>query len=102
MNVGPTLVAHGQSLELREPGEHALDDPAGSAKALLPLDADARDPVRDAARGAGPAGARVVVTFVRLDLIGRRRGRPLRIGPTESSIVAIKHESWTLAGLADG
>ncbi len=49
MSVDAALEAHPELAERRDPGMSAFDDPAMPARAVVALDAPARDPILDAA-----------------------------------------------------
>ena len=64
MDVGAAVVADEQALELVQPGEGALDDPAVAAKAGAVLALAARDLRSDATAAELAAAAAVVVAPV--------------------------------------
>ena len=70
MHVEPALVADGETPELVEPGEAALDDPSVTAELLSGLDAAPGDAGRDVAPPAGIAAAPVVIGLVGVEFVG--------------------------------
>ena len=72
MDIGASLVAGRQPLELAELGQGALYDPPVPSQPCTAVDAAARDPGLDAAAGQGPAAAAVII-----GLVGMQLGRSL-------------------------
>ncbi len=70
MQVGTSLVAHGQAPELVQPGQGALDYPAVSSQLLAAFDAAPCDAGLDAAGAALAAAPAVVVALVGVELVG--------------------------------
>lgn len=70
MDVGPSLIAHGQAAIAVEPGQRTLDDPAMPPQALARLDATPGDPRRDATLTASKAASGIVVAFIRMQFSG--------------------------------
>ena len=64
----PTLVAHGEPLEVPEPGEGPLHNPAVLPELLRRFDATPRNPRKDAPDLAGDPASLEVVGFVRIKL----------------------------------
>lgn len=70
VNVGPALVSEGEAPEFREPGECALDDPAMLSEMTTALNALPGNAMLDAAFGASPATAGIVIPLVGMQLAG--------------------------------
>ena len=70
MNVGPSLVSDSEAAEFGEPGECALDDPAMLSEMTAALNALPGNAMLDAAFGASPATAGIVIPFVGMQLAG--------------------------------
>ena len=70
MDVGPSLVADGETTELGEPRQRALDDPPVTSQSLAALDPAPGDAGLDAAAGRRPTAAAVVVGLVSVQLRG--------------------------------
>lgn len=70
MNVGPALVSDGEAPEFGEPGECALDDPAMLSEMTAALNALPGNAMLDAAFGASPATAGIVIPLVGMQLAG--------------------------------
>ena len=78
MHVGPAFVADEQALEVVQPGEGALDDPAVAAEPGAVLGLAAGDHRFDPALAQRAPVLVVVVAAVGDERSGRRRGRPTR------------------------
>ena len=76
MNVGPSLVSDSEAAEFGEPCECALDDPAMLSEMGAAFDTLSGDAMLDAAFGASPATAGIVIPLVACSLPGRWRGLP--------------------------
>jgi len=67
MNVGSAFVANGETAKSGDPGERPLDDPSVFSEMGAALDTFPGNTMFDAAAGAGPATARVIVSFVGME-----------------------------------
>jgi hypothetical protein len=70
VDVGASFVAGGEALVVVEPGEGALDDPAGAAESGAVLGVASGDPVTDAAGAEQAAVLVVVVAAIGVDDVG--------------------------------
>jgi hypothetical protein len=68
MDIGPSLIAHGEAAKAVQPGERALDDPAMTTQALAGVDPLASDPDPDVPTAQRRAAARDVVALVGMQL----------------------------------
>ena len=67
MNVGSAFVANGETAKPGDPGERPLNDPSVFSEMGAALDTFSGDTMHDAAVTAGPATARVIVSFVGME-----------------------------------
>ncbi len=74
MDLGPTVVADEQALEVVQPGEGALDHPAGTAEPRAVLGLAAGDHGRDASLADEAAVGVVVVAAISKDGVGAKAG----------------------------
>jgi len=69
MDVGSSFVANGESAELGQPGQGALDDPAITAESFVAVDATPGDAILDAPPPQGLATAGIIVSLVGMQLV---------------------------------
>src|SRR5690242_3068266 len=70
MDVGASFVADREPAAASNPGQRAFDDPAVSAQAVAAVNAAARNPGDDRAATQRLAAARVIISFVGVQLGG--------------------------------
>jgi hypothetical protein len=76
MNVGSAFVANDKTAKPGNPGERPLDGPSVFSEMGAILDTFSGDTMPDAAVAAGPATARVIVSFVGMTFFRTARWAP--------------------------
>ena len=92
VDLGSTVVADEEPLEVVQPGDGALDDPADAAEPGAMFGRAAGDQGLDAARSDEPSVLVVVVAAIGDELSGRKRGLPMT--PRTGGTLSMSGISW--------